>query len=200
MNEKVNNLNLSRDNFSVKEGTIHFKNTPFKKVLLLNASYEPIKVISWERAMVLWFCEKVEILEYHNLFVRSARSRFQLPSVLKLKTYVYPNHLRHVRFSRENIYLRDNYTRQYCGKKFTPNELTLDHVVPVSKLGPKNWQNLVSACRRCNQIKADRTPQAAGMKLLKEPLTPKWLPSLELDPQFNSFPDSWLNYFQLKTS
>lgn len=125
-------------------------------------------------------------------------ARFQLPSVLKLKTYINPQHLRSVRFSRENIYLRDNYTCQYCGKKLKENELTLDHVVPISKSGPKNWQNLVSCCRNCNQRKADRTPNSAGMRLLNEPKIPHWLPSLELDPRFNNFPDNWLCYFQFK--
>lgn len=172
----------------------------FQNVLLLNASYEPIRVLSWDRAMVLWICEKAEILEYHNQFVRSAMARFQLPSVLKLKSYIYPKHLRHVRFSRENIYLRDNYTCQYCAKKVSPKELTLDHVIPVSKSGPRSWHNLVSCCRKCNQKKADRTPSAAGMRLLREPQVPNWLPCLELDPEYNKFPDNWLGYLQLKTN
>jgi 5-methylcytosine-specific restriction endonuclease McrA len=167
--------------------------------LLLNTSYEPIMVLSWERAIVLWVCQKVEIIEYHNLFVRSAMAQFQLPSVLKLKSYVFPRHLRQVRFSRENIYLRDDYTCQYCGEQFTNRELTLDHVIPASKSGPKSWLNVVTACRDCNQRKADKPLNIVGMRLLKEPIAPQWLPNQELDPSRNIFPDNWLYYFHLKT-
>lgn len=175
------------------------KQTAFRSALLLNASYEPIMVLSWERAIVLWFCEKVDVVEFHNQFVRSAMSQFQLPSVLKLKSYVNPKHLRHVKFSRENIYLRDNYTCQYCGEQFTSHKLTLDHVIPVSKSGPKSWLNLVTACRDCNQKKADKPPHTIGMRLIKEPAIPKWLPNQDLDPVRNQFPDNWLSYFHLET-
>ena len=78
------------------------------RALLLNSSYEPMKVVPWQKALILWFQDKVEILEYHSTFVRSARTRFQLPSVLRLKTYVRPKSLGVVRFCRENFYIREN--------------------------------------------------------------------------------------------
>ncbi len=168
----------------------------FKDVLLLNSSFEPIRILSWERAMVLWFCDKVDILEFHNLHIKTAKNLLQLPSVLKLKKYIYPKHLRKVRFCRENIYLRDEYSCQYCGVKLSFKELTLDHVIPLSNNGPRNWSNLVSCCRGCNQKKANKTLHEAGMKLRSEPKTPRWLPNFEMDPNQNEFPEIWLEYFE----
>lgn len=166
--------------------------------LLLNASYEPMKVISWQRALVLWFQDKVEVIEYHNVFVRSVRSNFQLPSILRLKHYVRPRSLGAVRFCRENVYLRDNFTCQYCGQQGSTKVLTLDHVVPASKKGPKSWTNVVTACRECNQRKANRTPQTANMPLLSVPVIPTWLPSPELDVKTGQIPEAWLQYLPYK--
>ena len=167
--------------------------------LLLNSSYEPMKVVSWQKALVMWFQGKVEILEYHSAFARSVHRRFQLPSVLRLKTYVRPRTFEAVRFCRENVYIRDNYTCQYCGTKLAAKQLTLDHVVPASHNGPKNWTNVVSACRDCNQKKANRTPRTANMPLLNEPRAPSWLPTLELEIGEDHIPPDWTPYLRLST-
>ncbi|HEX7676056.1 MAG TPA: HNH endonuclease [Bdellovibrio sp.] len=166
--------------------------------LLLNASYEPMRIVSWQKALVLWFQDKVEILEYHSAFARSVHLRFKLPSVLRLKNYVRPRLNHAVRFCRENVYIRDNYTCQYCGTKFSAKQLTLDHVVPASQNGPKNWTNVVSACRDCNQRKANRTPRTANMPLLNEPRAPSWLPTLELEISEDHVPPDWAPYLRLK--
>ncbi len=145
--------------------------------------------------MMLWFQDKVEVLEYHNsTFVRSARQNFQLPSVLRLKKYVSPRKSTRIKFSRENVYMRDNYTCQYCVKKFSLRELTLDHVVPASKMGRKDWTNVVTACRECNHRKANRTPLAANMPLLNEPRMPNWLPPIRQEFSLSHIPDSWEPY------
>ncbi|MBO9667276.1 MAG: HNH endonuclease [Bdellovibrio sp.] len=167
--------------------------------LLLNSSYEPMRVVSWQKALILWFQDKVEILEYHSSFARSVQRRFQLPSVLRLKSYVRPRTNHAVRFCRENVYIRDNYTCQYCAKKFSARHLTLDHVVPASHNGPKNWTNVVSACRDCNQRKANRTPRTANMPLLTEPRAPAWLPTLQLEISADHVPPDWAPYLILKT-
>ncbi|QDK36424.1 HNH endonuclease [Bdellovibrio sp. NC01] len=167
--------------------------------LLLNASYEPMRIVTWQKALVLWFQDKVEILEYHSAFARSVSLRFKLPSVLRLKSYVRPRANHAVRFCRENVYIRDNYTCQYCGEKFSAKQLTLDHVVPASQNGPKNWTNVVSACRDCNQRKANRTPRTANMPLLTEPHTPSWLPTLQLEISEDHVPPDWAPYLRLKT-
>ena len=101
------------------------------KALVLNASYEPLRIISWQKALMMWFQDKVEILEYHTAFARSVSTSFKLPSVLRLKTYIRPKRIDGVRFCRENVYIRDNYTCQYCAVKFPYKDLTIDHVLPA---------------------------------------------------------------------
>ena len=163
--------------------------------LLLNSSYEPMRIVSWQKALILWFQGKVEVLEYHSVFARSISTSFKLPSVLRLKTYV-RGRTTHVRFCRENVYIRDNYTCQYCGDRFATKQLTLDHVMPVSRAGKKDWYNVVSACRRCNQRKANKTPTEARMPLLKEPKIPVWLPLIDFEIG-NEIPLTWRQYLRL---
>lgn len=167
--------------------------------LLLNSSYEPMRILSWQKALLLWFQGKVEVLEYHPVFARSVRSSFQLPSVLRLKHYVRPKSLGAVRFCRENVYIRDNFTCQYCASRLPARMLTLDHVVPASHRGLKNWTNVVSACRDCNQRKANRTPTTANMPLLTEPRAPSWLPTLDLEIKADpAVPVNWMQYLRFK--
>ncbi len=151
-------------------------------------------MVSWQRALILWFQGKVEVVEYHSEVARSARAEFQIPSVLRLKRYVNQRRFARVKFCRENVYRRDNFTCQYCGEHFHPRDLTLDHVVPASRSGRKDWTNMVTACRRCNHRKANRTPLAAGMPLLNEPRVPAWLPPLETASRWESLPESWKVY------
>lgn len=168
------------------------------RTLLLNSSYEPMRVVSWQKALVLWFQDKVEILEYHPIFARSVRSSFQLPSVLRLKIYVRPRSLATIRFCRENVYIRDGFRCQYCAHEFPAKLLTLDHVVPVSKNGQKTWTNVVTACRSCNQRKANRTPDQANMPLLSQPRAPLWLPVVQVELRPEKIPETWLQYLQSK--
>ena len=113
---------------------------------------------------------------------------------MRLKKYVSPRKSTRLKFSRENIYIRDNYTCQYCTKEFPPKELTLDHVVPASKLGRKDWTNVVTACRACNHRKANRTPLGAGMPLLNEPKIPSWLPLTQPELHVDNMPEKWRAY------
>lgn len=166
--------------------------------LLLNASYEPMRILSWQKSMILWLQDKVEVLEFHASFARTVSQNFQLPSIVRLKSYVRPK-VDGVRFCRENVYIRDRFTCQYCHEIFPAKELTLDHVVPASHGGPKTWTNVVTACRCCNQTKANRTPKTANMPLLREPRAPKWLPTFENEAQKQKFPNSWLEYLRLKS-
>jgi 5-methylcytosine-specific restriction endonuclease McrA len=164
------------------------------RALILNSSYQPVKLVSWERAVVLWFQGKVEVLEYHDSFARSAHKSFKLPSVMRLKRYVTPRKSTRIKFSRENIYVRDGYTCQYCAQQYPTKELTLDHVVPASKFGRKDWTNVVTACRQCNHRKGNRTPLGAGMPLLNEPKIPSWLPVIQPQFEIENMPDSWRPY------
>jgi 5-methylcytosine-specific restriction endonuclease McrA len=152
-------------------------------------------MISWQKALILWFQGKVDVLEFHSFAARSTRELFRLPSVLRLKKFVSPRKRPRIRFSRENIYLRDGYCCQYCGQKFNARDLTLDHVVPASQRGRKDWTNVVTACRPCNHRKANRTPLGAGMPLLSEPKIPAWLPVAAAESfSLNQVPEAWKPY------
>lgn len=185
---------LSEGGFAFNESSPAPMTPESFRSLVLNSSYQPVKMICWQKALILWFQGKVEILEYHAFQVRSSQESFRLPSVMRLKRYVSPRRPTRLKFSRENVYLRDNYTCQYCGTRFHPKDLTLDHVVPASKLGRKDWTNMVTACQKCNHRKGNRTPIGAGMPLLCEPRIPTWLPATE--PAFNvgEVPETWLAY------
>ena len=138
------------------------------RVLVLNSTYEPINVCTTRRAIVLILKGIARTEEKHENAYRSARAALPLPSVIRLTEYV------HIPFerkslSRKNILLRDHNTCQYCGKVFNPSELTLDHVLPKSRGGSSNWDNLVACCKRCNNRKGSHLPEEAGMKLIKRP-------------------------------
>lgn len=136
-------------------------NTP---VLVLNASYEPISIASAKRALKLLVKDAAEMEAHRN---REVYPGIFLPSVVRLKRHKHIPHRVQV-LTRKNIYLRDRYECQYCYKKFAANELTLDHVQPQSRGGRSTWSNLATACVPCNRFKADRTPEEAGMVLLKK--------------------------------
>jgi 5-methylcytosine-specific restriction endonuclease McrA len=161
--------------------------------LVLDSSYQVMNKVSWQRAFEYWVSGKVEILEeYADRFVRSASQVFKVPSIIRFVNYI-SQRKRVVRFSRSNIYTRDHYTCQYCGKKCKAEQLTYDHVVPRSKGGKTNWSNIVAACQQCNRQKGDRTPEQAGMKLRSTPVKPKKLPTIAGPKQYwkNGMPDSW---------
>jgi 5-methylcytosine-specific restriction endonuclease McrA len=145
--------------------------------------------------MILWFQDKVEVLEFHQTTVSSASRTFALPAVLRLKQYIRRPYLAlSVRLSRQNIFLRDNHICQYCNQKFSDKKLTIDHVVPLSKGGRHEWTNVVTACSRCNNVKGDKTPEKANLKLLSRPEKPRWLPNRDLDLEGNLLPHAWRPY------
>jgi len=142
--------------------------------LLLNSSYEPLRTISWQRAITLSLLDKIDVLEtYAGQSIRSARQDLPWPAVARLRGRV-SWRSRGVRFSRINVYRRDNFTCQYCCRKHSVGNLTFDHVLPKSQGGATNWTNIVTACLPCNQHKGARTPEQAGMKLLRTPKKPQW--------------------------
>ena len=138
------------------------------RVLVLNSTYEPINVCTVRRAIVLVLKGVARTEERTANDLRTSRKAFPAPSVIRLMDYV------HIPFerkslSRKNILLRDHNTCQYCGQIFIPADLTLDHVLPRSRGGPSNWDNLVACCKRCNNRKGSATPEEAHMKLIKRP-------------------------------
>jgi 5-methylcytosine-specific restriction endonuclease McrA len=171
---------------------------PMESTLLLSATYEPIKVISWKKAVCLMFLEKVDVLEEYTRQVHSPTMALRLPAVVKLHRYV-KNLPRRVKFSRQNLYHRDEYTCQYCHKPHPSSQLTYDHVIPRSRGGQTTWTNVVTACIRCNLKKGNKLPHQANLKLLKEPHEPKWLPVFGPHLGMSSAPAVWhtyLNWFE----
>ncbi len=138
------------------------------RVLVLNASFEPINICTERRAVKMIFKGIARMEEHNGHLLRSAKLTMQAPSVIRLAEY---RHIPHERrsLSRKNILLRDQFTCQYCGKVFQPADLTLDHIVPRSGGGSSTWENLVACCRKCNHRKGSGAPEAAGMTLLKKP-------------------------------
>src|SRR6185312_3223975 len=109
--------------------------------LVLNASFEPLHIVTWQRAIQLLFQGKVEVIEESEKEVHTVRLTIKVPAVLRLLQYVPLTKKKQiVRFSRANIFLRDNHACQYCGGKFNKNQLTLDHVIPIVQGGRKSWE------------------------------------------------------------
>ena len=138
------------------------------RVLVLNASFEPINVCNERRAVVMIFKGVARVEEHNGHMLHSAKLTIHAPSVIRLTEYIHiPFERRSL--SRKNILLRDRYTCQYCCRTLPSIELTLDHVQPRSRAGGSSWENLVACCHPCNNRKGSRTPEEAGMKLAKAP-------------------------------
>jgi 5-methylcytosine-specific restriction endonuclease McrA len=120
--------------------------------------------------MVLLYRDKVEMLENGSGFIHTASQTYPLPSVIRLGYMVKRPRLKR-KLSRIDVFVRDRSTCQYCGKE--TKQLTLDHIVPKSQGGKHTWENVVSACMRCNHHKAGKTPEQAGMRLIQQPFPPR---------------------------
>lgn len=167
-----------------------------EQTLLLNATYEPLKVVHWQKAMTLWCQGKVEVISVYDREVRSVSFSFKLPSVIRLLRYIkIKRNIDYVPFSRANIYARDDHSCQYCGEVFATSDLTFDHVVPVAQGGRKDWENIVTCCIGCNRKKGGRTPAEAGMHLIRVPKRPERAPAIRITVGLKNAPDSWRDYF-----
>lgn len=165
------------------------------KVLMLNRSYLPIHVTSVRRAFSLLYQglaravnEQYQTFDFeswgdlsvsvHEESIGAVNRAIKVPRVILLVSYDrIPK--RQVRFSRFNIYARDNCTCQYCGKRFPRQDLNLDHVIPRSRGGTSTWENVVCSCQTCNRKKGGLTPQEAKISLLRNPFKPKWTPFMQ---------------------
>ncbi len=161
--------------------------------LVLNAdfrplSYFPLSVISWQDAMRAVFRDTVMVVSEYDRIVRSPSKEYRLPSVLALKEYVQTSG--NPAFTRFNVFLRDKWNCQYCGNNFKTHELTFDHVIPRSKGGKTNWDNIVAACRPCNTMKGNRLPEDIRMYPIKQPRRPS---VFELQENGRKFPPNFLH-------
>ena len=164
-----------------------------RPTLVLNRNWQPVNVATVARALVLLWNESARVVDPQDYqtfswedwsklrpqngeaFVQAIRLRIRAPEVITLTDYDrLPSAA--VTFSRRNIFKRDHYTCQYCGRQPGGEELTIDHVMPRAQGGESRWDNCVLACLTCNHRKADRTPAQAAMRLRKQPVRPVWKP------------------------
>tara|TARA_Y100001963_G_scaffold145165_1_gene218390 strand:+ start:814 stop:1314 length:501 start_codon:yes stop_codon:yes gene_type:complete len=142
-------------------------------VLKVDSAFKPIEVISWEEAIVLTWLNKAWALEYTDKWVHSATKAFQIPSVIVLFQYIDEKFFT-LPCTRKNILLRDENKCQYCTCRFRDGDLTIDHVIPRSKGGTSRWNNVVAACRPCNQKKRDFLIENAPVSLMRVPQKPSY--------------------------
>lgn len=145
------------------------------RTLLLNSWAMPHAILTWEEAICLVYQDKVSVLEEYDEIVSSPSISYFIPAVIQLKHQV-ATMKKGVKFSRINVFTRDGFKCQYCGQRKTMRELNYDHVVPRKQGGKTTWDNIVTCCYPCNELKAGRTPEQAGMKLLRKPAKPHSLP------------------------
>jgi 5-methylcytosine-specific restriction endonuclease McrA len=171
------------------------------ETLVLSSAYQPMTHIPWQKAISMWFAGRVEIVSvYEDKFIRTVDEVFQMPSIVRFVGNVFKRfkHTRGVKFNRENVFIRDEGSCQYCSKELSRENFTLDHVIPISQGGKKNWKNIVSCCKDCNQRKGNRTPKQASMQLLKTPVIPKKLIVPARDNfRKSSIPSEWESYLAI---
>ncbi len=164
-----------------------------QNTLVLDQGYQPHRIVHWQRAVIMFFEGKVEVLEEYDEDIRSVSITIKMPAVVRLLGRV-RGRKQAVKFSRMNVATRDSFKCQYCGDKHTLSKLTYDHVVPRSQGGRTTWENIVMACYPCNERKANRTPEQAKMKLLKHPVKPAFLPVVTMRFNTSSIPDAWVSW------
>lgn len=164
------------------------------RTLVLNLDYTPISVCTVQRAFLLVYLEKAELVKKNSLYnLHTVDNTYAMPSVIKLKRYISIPY-KGVILSRENVFRRDGYQCQYCG---TNKELTLDHVVPKAKGGSTAWNNLVTACKRCNSKKGDFSPEEAGFELNIRPYKPSYVMFIR---DFSGYAyDEWMPFLNSKS-
>lgn len=161
-----------------------------QRTLLLNSTYEPLQVISWQRAVTMAWLGKVEVVRHYDRHVRSLRMKMAVPAVVRLQRFVRRRRVR-LGYSRRSLFTRDGYRCQYCGVSCSPANITCDHVVPRSQGGVTAWDNVVTACESCNRKKGGRTPEQAGMRLVRAPRRPEELPLVFAVRPGNATPEAW---------
>ena len=159
------------------------------RVLVLNATFEPLNTVSVPRAIALLLADKAELIEAAEAKLRSQHITLPMPLVIRLVTFVRIPRMMPLAVTRRGVLNRDNHTCQYCGRLLPPADLTLDHVLPRCRGGKTTWDNVVAACKPCNHRKNDRTPGEARMRMLRQPFRPRYLAMVVYD-----IPAVWHKY------
>lgn len=160
------------------------------RALVLNASFEPLSVVSGRRAVVLVLADRAEVVHHSGMVLHSERLAVEVPSVIRLRHYVRVPYRRRTALSRRGVFARDGHRCQYCGDRAE----SIDHVLPRSRGGEHIWENVVAACRRCNTKKRDRLLEQTSMHLRRPPRVPRHLSWIAV--QVGSVPDSWQAYLE----
>lgn len=187
------------------------------RTLVLTKSYQAHLIVSWYEAIGMIFTNKVDVIEEYpgddNIaaVIPQHRARefaevckaypaysggdliVRVPAVIRVRTWE-GGVKRGVKFSRTNVFTRDNYRCQYCGTEKTPQELNYDHVTPRKQGGRTVWENITTCCYRCNSQKGGRTPEQAGMKLRRQPFKPRVLPMLGPRIGLGEIHELWVPY------
>ena len=161
-------------------------------VLVLNQGYEALNICRVRRAVVLIFQEKAEMLENGYGNIHSVDAEFPVPSVIRLGSMARRPRRTSRKLTRLEIFNRDHFTCQYCGKE--TKHLTLDHVIPRFRDGPHTWENVVSACMPCNRSKAGMTPHEAGMRLSHKPEPPRFNGLFYIPSHYQEVRSEWQKY------
>ena len=166
------------------------ENTP---VLVLNADYRPLSYFplslwSWQDTVKAVFLDRVNVLSEYEHKIRSPSFEMRLPSVIALKEFVLQS--RRPAFTRFNVFLRDRFSCQYCAQQFRPEALTFDHLIPKSRGGKTTWENVVTACSKCNLRKGNFLPGVVKMHPINTPRSPT---SYELQERGRMFPPNHLH-------
>jgi 5-methylcytosine-specific restriction endonuclease McrA len=159
--------------------------------LVLNASYEPLSVVSARRATCLVLADKADMLEDDGTVIHSESLDLASPSVIRLRYMVKVPYVRRVALSRRAVFARDDHRCQYCGNRAD----SIDHVFPRSRGGGNVWENVAAACRPCNLVKRDRTPEEAGMRLARPCRPPRATAWVVVS--VSGIPDTWRRYLPL---
>lgn len=181
------------------------------RCLVLNADYTPLAIISWKRAIV-WSIKYdqdhkygIQIIDFFkdDFILGSNNKKIPIPAIARMCNYKKISNF-NVTFSRKNLFIRDNFSCQYCGITKELKELTYDHVIPKSQWNydngtPTSWTNVVTACIKCNWKKGNKTPTQAHMPLLSIPIKPnkssKYLPLMSFLAKIRQdIPQEWLVY------
>jgi 5-methylcytosine-specific restriction endonuclease McrA len=162
------------------------------KTLLLSSHYLPIRIISWERAIKMRFEGTADVVAEYKDEISSPSVTWKVPAVVRERRTAKVKHA--IRFSRQNVYLRDGYRCQYCGEGFEAKGLTYDHVVPRCQGGKTEWTNIVAACHACNSKKGGLECDAIGLFPMKQPVRPKWLPAARPVINRDLAPVEWIPF------
>ena len=164
-------------------------------VLYLDVGMQKVRIANWKIAIADVLIGKVTVIEYsRDKTIRGIGRDYPLPSVVKLVEGFKRNRMK-VKFSRINVYRRDDFTCLYCGQKKLTEDLDFDHVIPRSHGGRTTWENIATSCKTCNRRKSNRTPEQAHMRLLKQPKKPHHLPISDLAIDLGQRPPEWRGYW-----